>query len=198
MPEVQAVVALRATRRRSRIAKIAQHESPPASVRVRVLLHHVELRRLGATTAVERVPVDRPSIDGRRPVGHHHTLAHTRPDEELSALERVEQRAGTHRAAHPGRQIVEVDHGTFGDASSRGAPHCAQQVQFERCLAAQLRANPLRRRKESHARAVQRSRRLAHGARVRQHPECRLRLPVGDLSVRSPRESRGIEPQRSI
>ena len=67
------------------IAEVAQHEPAPAAVRVRVLLHRVELGEIGLATALDRRPVDR--IRGERSprVGDAVAAAESRPTEELRA-----------------------------------------------------------------------------------------------------------------
>src|SRR5438067_7121476 len=56
--ETETIVAARAAVARGLVTEVAQHERPTAGVRVRVLLHGVELAEIHAATAIDLRPVD--------------------------------------------------------------------------------------------------------------------------------------------
>src|SRR3990172_8318021 len=96
--EPEAVVALLAVTRRRGIAEVAENEAAAAPVAVGVLLHDVELRELRVTPALHGSPVNRPSRDRRRRIGHDHAFADARPDQVLPPLQLVEVRGRGARA----------------------------------------------------------------------------------------------------
>src|SRR6185437_13571264 len=88
------------------IAEVAQHERAATALGVRVHLHRVELRELGAPATIDDFPLDAEARERRGVIHETDAAAGAVPYHELPLLQLVEQRPHAAHAAEAGRQHV--------------------------------------------------------------------------------------------
>src|SRR5262245_6039297 len=127
----EAVVAARAGRAGSWIAEISENEAAATALRVRILLNRVELLEVSAPTSVDRCPIDLERTQRLFRRRQHRSSAGASPVEELTRLQRIEQRNAAHASAEPRRQSIEVDGCAVVQRFARNAPHGAEDPELE-------------------------------------------------------------------
>src|SRR5258708_11074332 len=176
------------------IAEISKNETTPTTARVRVRLHRVELRQVGATRGIECLPVDRERGEWAATIANPIALAESGPCHELITLQSVEQRSRCARTAERGRNRGKIERdAVVQSVAADDSPQRPQELALGCTVAGQLALDPFGRSKQADLDVTLGTLVRLQGARDRQNPQCRLDLPIVDLAGETFGDDCGIE-----